>query len=30
MELEVIEPFLFPKEGPQIGAMLGAALKKRL
>jgi glutathione synthase/RimK-type ligase-like ATP-grasp enzyme len=30
MELEVIEPFLFPKDGPQIGAMLGAALAKRL
>ena len=30
MELEVIEPFLFPKDGPQIGEMLGAALKKRL
>lgn len=30
MELEVIEPFLFPKDGPHIGGMLGAALKKRL
>ena len=30
MELEVIEPFLFPKDGPHIGEMLGAALKKRL
>lgn len=30
MELEVIEPFLFPKDGPHIGQMLGAALKKRL
>jgi glutathione synthase/RimK-type ligase-like ATP-grasp enzyme len=30
MELEVIEPFLFPKDGPGIAAMLGKALKKRL
>ncbi len=30
MELEVIEPFLFPKDGPRIGPMLGAALAKRL
>lgn len=30
MELEVIEPFLFPKDGPQIAPMLGAALAKRL
>ena len=30
MELEVIEPFLFPKDGPQIGAMLGAALARKL
>lgn len=30
MELEVLEPYLFPKDGPQIGAMLGAALKRRL
>lgn len=30
MELEVIEPFLFPHEGPQIGAMFARALKKRL
>jgi len=30
MELEVIEPFLFPKDGPHIGEMLGAALRKRL
>jgi len=30
MELEVIEPFLFPQDGPGIGAMLGKALKRRL
>ncbi len=30
MELEVIEPFLFPGDGPGIGAMLGAALKRRV
>lgn len=30
MELEVIEPYLFPTDGPQIGDMLGKALKKRL
>jgi hypothetical protein len=30
MELEVIEPFLFPQDGPHIGAMLGRALQKRL
>jgi len=30
MELEVIEPFLFPQDGPHIGAMLGKALKKRI
>ncbi len=30
MELEVIEPYLFPKDGPQIGAMLGKALRRRI
>ena len=30
MELEVIEPYLFPKDGPQIGAMLGRALRRRI
>lgn len=30
MELEAIEPFLFPVEGPQIGDMLAAAITKRL
>lgn len=30
MELEAIEPNLFPSEGPRIGEMIGAALKKRL
>jgi glutathione synthase/RimK-type ligase-like ATP-grasp enzyme len=30
MELEVLEPYLFPEDGPQIGAMLGAALARRL
>lgn len=30
MELEVIEPYLFPQDGPRIGVMLGKALRKRL
>lgn len=30
MELEVIEPFFYPKDGPRIGALLGAALARRL
>lgn len=30
MELEVLEPYLYPKDGPQIGAMLGKALARRL
>jgi glutathione synthase/RimK-type ligase-like ATP-grasp enzyme len=30
MELEVIEPYLFPKDGPQIGDMLGGALRRRI
>jgi hypothetical protein len=30
MELEVLEPYLFPAEGPGIGALLAAALKRRL
>lgn len=30
MELEVLEPFLFPEDGPHIGAMLGKALANRL
>lgn len=30
MELEVLEPYLFPEDGPQIGAMLGNALARRL
>ena len=30
MELEVLEPYLFPTEGPRIGAMLAAALRRRL
>lgn len=30
MELEVLEPYLFPADGPQIGPMLGAALARRL
>ena len=30
MELEVLEPYLFPADGPQIGAMLGAALARWL
>ena len=30
MELEVIEPYLFPVDGPGIGAMIGKALRRRL
>ena len=30
MELEVLEPYLFPADGPQIGLMLGSALARRL
>lgn len=30
MELEVLEPYLYPVQGPQIGVMLGKALRKRL
>jgi len=30
MELELIEPFLFPVDGPQIGAMLAKGVKRRL
>lgn len=30
MELEVLEPYLYPRQGPQIGAMLGKALSRRL
>lgn len=30
MELEVLEPYLYPVQGPQIGAMLGKALRRRL
>jgi glutathione synthase/RimK-type ligase-like ATP-grasp enzyme len=30
MELEVIEPYLFPVDGPAIGAMIGKALRRRL
>jgi glutathione synthase/RimK-type ligase-like ATP-grasp enzyme len=30
MELEVIEPYLYPVEGPRVGAMIGKALKRRL
>lgn len=30
MELEVIEPYLFPQDGPGIGAMLGEALARRI
>jgi glutathione synthase/RimK-type ligase-like ATP-grasp enzyme len=30
MELEVLEPYLYPEQGPQIGAMLGKALAGRL
>jgi glutathione synthase/RimK-type ligase-like ATP-grasp enzyme len=30
MELEVIEPYLYPADGPGIGSMLGKALRRRL
>ena len=30
MELELIEPFLYPLEGPGLGRRLGAALISRL
>ncbi|MEE9380657.1 MAG: hypothetical protein V3V03_04555 [Hyphomonadaceae bacterium] len=30
MELEMIEPYLYPLQGPDLGARLAAALKKRL
>jgi hypothetical protein len=30
MELEVIEPYLFPQDGPHIGEMLGRAMRSRL
>lgn len=30
MELEVLEPYLYPVQGTQIGAMLGKALRRRL
>jgi len=30
MELELIEPFLYPLEGPNLGPMLAAAVKRRL
>lgn len=30
MELEVIEPYLYPVDGPGVGAMLGKALRSRL
>ncbi|MFO0612926.1 MAG: hypothetical protein U0414_10080 [Polyangiaceae bacterium] len=29
MELEVIEPFLYPLQGPRLGAMMHAALRRR-
>lgn len=30
MELEVIEPYLYPKEGPQLGERMAAAVAKRI
>lgn len=30
MEMELIEPYLFPENGPQVGVRLGAALARRL
>ena len=30
MELELIEPYLYPKEGPHLGALMAAALQKRV
>ena len=30
MELEVIEPYLYPKEGPELGERMAAAVARRL
>jgi hypothetical protein len=30
MELELIEPFLYPLQGPRLGALLHRALRRRL
>jgi hypothetical protein len=30
MELEVIEPYLYPVEGPRLGEMIAEAVRKRL
>ena len=30
MELELIEPYLYPQEGPGVGRMMADALMKRL
>ncbi|GJM23150.1 MAG: ATP-grasp domain protein [Planctomycetota bacterium] len=30
MELELVEPYLYPEQGPQLGARFGAALARRL
>ena len=30
MELEIIEPYLYPEQGPQLGAVFAAALKAKL
>jgi len=30
MEAELIEPFLYPRQGPQLGAMIAAAIDRRL
>ena len=30
MELELIEPYLYPLEGPELGPRLAAAIAKRL
>jgi hypothetical protein len=30
MELEIIEPYLYPVEGPRLGEMMAEAVRRRL
>ena len=30
MELELVEPYLYPEQGPELGARFGEALARRL